>query len=108
MNFEMTDEYVSRRAVRHLIVRARNARIAAEERDDRWPLQIVMAPSTLSELQVDGDPQEAHTLDFEGLEFMGIPLVADPEMLAGEFELRWPAPLEPTEGVAVPEEVPGG
>ena len=88
------DEVLSRKALRHMLVRRRNERIA-ELRDDRWPLRLVMAPETLEELLVDSDPLEQRTLDFEGWEFAGIPLSTRAGMERGLVAVDWPA------GVAV-------
>jgi len=87
---EMIDEFVSRRAVRHLVLRRRNERVAAD-RDDRWPVLISVHPDTREELLIDSDPDELRTIDFEGHEFMGIPLQGDPSVEPGQIVLRWPA-----------------
>lgn len=84
------EEFLSRRSVRHALVRARNARVVAD-RDERYPLLLAMSNDTLSELLVDADPHEAHVLDFEGREFMGIPILTDDDLERGLVEIRWPA-----------------
>jgi len=93
----MTDDLVSRRNLRHLIMRRRNERIA-ELRDDRFPVEILMHRETLEDLRADGDPDEYATLDFEGTVFMGIAVQAqyteDGGPGPGEFVVAWPPPLE--------------
>lgn len=86
-------ELLTRKAVRHAILRAHHARAVAD-RDERWPLALHMHPDSLSELLVDGDPDEQHTLDFEGLELMRIPIVTDQRIPAGEVRIQWPAKKE--------------
>jgi hypothetical protein len=81
---------LSRAAVRHLIVRRRNERIR-ETRNESWPRLIRLHPDSLTELLVDSDPAEAHTLDFEGLQFMNIPVQTDPELELGVVAVDWPA-----------------
>lgn len=85
----MTDEFVTRRALRHVITRRRNERIA-ELRDEAWPLYLVMHPDTRSEILIDDDPDEQRTIDFEGKAFMSIPIITDPSVELGLFELQWP------------------
>jgi hypothetical protein len=89
----MGEVEVSRRAVRHELIRRRNERIA-ELRDDRWPLMLYMHPRTLDELLMDPDPAEASVIDFEGREFMRIPLVGDPALEPGVFRLQWPEEVD--------------
>jgi len=82
--------YVTRSNVRHLLVRRRNERIAlGGPTFDDWPLAIHMHSETLEDLLLDGDGTEAHTIDFEGREFMNIPIVEDDSLEPGEFALRW-------------------
>lgn len=88
----MTD-LLTRKAVRHAILRAHHTRVL-EARDERWPLALHMHPDSLSELLVDGDPDEQHTLDFEGLELLRIPIVTDQRLAPGEVRIQWPAKKE--------------
>lgn len=90
-------DVLSRKTVRHQLIRARNARIA-EHRDDRWPMQLHMSTETLSELLLDGDPDEQHTLDFEGFEFMGIPIEYDARLDPGVVAIVWPAKKKEVSG----------
>lgn len=88
----MTGE-VSRKALRHELLRLRNARVA-RLRDDREPLLVAAHPDTITELLIDSDPHEHLAMDFEGKVFMGVPLHGDPRLPAGVFEVSWPdAPL---------------
>jgi hypothetical protein len=87
-----TRELVSRRALRHLILRRRNERIAAQ-RDDQWPVTIYCHPETHADLLTDGDPLEQMTMDFLGGTFMRIPLLEDQRLAPGEFVVDWPPPL---------------
>lgn len=80
---------LTRRAVRHHLIRLRNARIAAS-RDEAWPLRLHMHPLTLAELLMDGDPHERHVIDFEGKAFMRIPIVEDVRLAQGAVEVVWP------------------
>jgi hypothetical protein len=82
-------DLLTRRAVRHHLMRLRNARVA-ELRDERMPEHLTMHPDTLAELQMDGDRDEQHTLDFEGRQFMGIPLVTDDRLEVGDIAVAWP------------------
>lgn len=86
--------YVTRANVRHLVVRRRNERISADPRADDWPTAIHMHPETLADLLLDGDGREANTVDFEGREFMGFPIVEDGSLEPGEFALRWAREVE--------------
>lgn len=86
-------ELVSRRAVRHELIRRRNERIAAV-RDDRWPVAIYLHPETRAEVLMDGDPAEASVVDFEGKEFMRIPLITDESLDRGVFRLQWPEEVD--------------
>jgi hypothetical protein len=85
----MTEDLLTRRNLRHHVMRRRNARIA-ETRDQAMPLALRMNPDTLTELLLDGDPAEQHTLDFEGREFIGIPVLTDPAMGYGDIAIDWP------------------
>ena len=101
-------EFLTRRGVRHALLRARNGRVV-EPRDDRWPVLLVMHPLTLAELLMDSDPDERRTIDFEGKAFMNIPLLEDPGMVVGEVAMRWPeapapAPAPPPSGSVSPRE----
>lgn len=82
-------DLLTRRNVRHELIRRRNERIVAD-RDDRWPLAIFMHPETVHEVLMDADPAEAHTLDFEGKFFMNVPLIGDERLAPGEVRLQWP------------------
>lgn len=82
----------SRRELRHLIIRRRNDRIASD-RDDRLPVRLWMHPDTLSDLLTDDDAAERWVLDFEGREFMGVPVVERPDMAVGLVDVDWPAPF---------------
>lgn len=82
-------EFLTRRGVRHALVRARNTRVL-QDRDDRWPVLLVMHPLTMAELLMDSDPAERHVIDFEGKAFMDIPVLEDPGMAVGEVAMRWP------------------
>lgn len=98
----MTGEaVVSRRALRHHLLRLRNGRVA-QLRDDRLPVLITAHPDTISEVLMDSDPHERHTVDFEGKAFMGVPLLGDARLEAGVFEVRWP------EGPPAGREAAGG
>lgn len=83
------DDVLSRRTVRHLLLRRRNERVA-QLRDDRMPRRVSMNLRTLEELLTDSDPAEQWTLDFEGMEFMGIPVVVDPSLEVGVVAVDWP------------------
>lgn len=85
-------EFVTRKNLRHLLLRRRNERIA-ETRDDQWPTVIYLHPETHAELLTDGDPHEQQTMDFVGGTFMRIPLVEDTRVAAGDFIVDWPPPL---------------
>lgn len=87
--FAQEDELVSRRNLRHLLTRRRNERISARVTDDGWPVAIYMHPDTASELALDSDPEEEHTLDFEGKVFMETPIVQDPSLERGVFVIQW-------------------
>lgn len=89
--WEHPDEFLTRKAVRHRLVRLRNERIATT-RDDAWPLQMLMAHTTHEELLVDGDGGEQHTLDFEGRAFMNVPITVDDRLAHGVIQLVWPTP----------------
>lgn len=91
------DTLVSRRALRHQLIRLRNARVA-ETQDDRWPLLVLMHPDTLTELMVDGDREEQWTLEYlldGSTKFMGVPVVTDERLELGVFEIRWPPRYSP-------------
>ncbi len=81
---------VTRKNVRHLIVRRRNERIAiGGPTFDDWPTAIHVHYDTLDDLLLDPDGQEHSTIDFEGSQFMRIPLITDPSLEPGEIALRW-------------------
>lgn len=101
----MTDEFLSRRTVRHALLRARNTRIA-EFRDDRMPRELHMHPDTLSELLVDGDPFERHLVDFEGKTLMGVVIVRDQSLPVGEVRIVWPPVPGAAADPALLEEAP--
>lgn len=86
-------EPLTRRGLRHTLLRARNDRIAAS-RDESWPRLLVMSHLTLTELLVDDDPAEAFTVDFEGKRFMGILILADEETPYGDVVVEWPTTQE--------------
>ena len=82
--------FLSRRAVRHELVRRRNERIA-DTRDDRWPVAMFMHQDSLDELLIDSDPGgEVPLMDFEGKTFMGVPVITDSQLAHGEVRLQWP------------------
>lgn len=81
---------LTRRNLRHALIRHRNDRIARERTDDSWPLLLRMRDETLTELLMDPDPGEARTFDFEGREFLGIPVLVDDQLAPGEIALDWP------------------
>ena len=85
----MVEEMLSRRTVRHRLIRARNERIAADQRATAWPSTLYMSHETLTELLVDSDPAEQATLDFEGNRFLGIPITADDRLERGVVALQW-------------------
>ncbi len=87
--FAQEDELVSRRNLRHLLTRRRNERISARQTDNGWPVTVYAHPDTISELSVDNDPEEAHTMDFEGKLFMQSPLIGDPSLERGVFVIEW-------------------
>jgi hypothetical protein len=100
-------EVLSRRHVRHAIIRAVNARVA-ELRDDRRPVLLVMARSTFDELLIDSDPNEQWTMDFEGRQFTGIPVaVAEVGLEPGVVQMRWPESQrftdQPAGGIPAPD-----
>lgn len=97
----MSDDMLSRRSVRHAIMRARNARVAelGPQGGDPMPLLLVMHPLTLAELLMDSDPAERHLIDFEGKAFMGVPILEDDRMSIGDVAIRWPAPRPASGGV---------
>lgn len=97
----MTDELMTRRGLRHSLIRRRNARIV-EQRGDAWPVLLRMSSETLSQVLVDDDPAEQQTVDFEGRVFMGIAVLSDDTLPFGEVAIDWPA------GRSVEEEVSGG
>jgi hypothetical protein len=86
----MAAEFLSRRAVRHELIRRRNERIV-ELRDDSWPAHLLMHTYSLEDLRMDSDPAEAQTMDFEGKEFMNIPVITDDRLEHGEFRVAWPS-----------------
>lgn len=81
---------VSRKALRHLIMRRRNERIVADQRAVEMPAVIHLHPDTRDEILMDNDPNEMFTVDFEGREFLGIPLQGDPALERGVFVVVWP------------------
>lgn len=95
--FGTADDDVSRRNVRHALMRAHNRRVG-ELRDDRWPLALHACRRTVDELLLDGDPAEAQTVDSLGMRFLGIPLEVDPRLAAGEFTVVWPPTPVPPKG----------
>jgi hypothetical protein len=89
----MSEEMLSRRSVRHSIMRARNARVAELgplAGADVMPVMLTMHPLTLAELLMDSDAAEHHVIDFEGKAFMGIPIMEDDRMSIGSVAVRWP------------------
>lgn len=88
MSMEAT-ELLSRKTVKHLLMRARNTRVI-ELRDDRWPELMRVNQRTLEELLTDGDPLEVQTLDFEGNAFLGVPILIDPRLDNGQVAFDWP------------------
>jgi hypothetical protein len=87
-------EEVSRRALRHLLLRRRNERIAADPRAAVAVRLLRMHPDTWDDLRLDPDPLEADTVDFEGRTFCGVPVVGDLSLAAGVIEVDWPAAVE--------------
>lgn len=92
---------LSRRSLRHLLMRRRNERIR-ELRDERVPVVIVMGPETLDQLEIDGDPEEAWTLESatvagEVYRFCSIPVLVDTQLEVGIFEVRWPSDEVPSD-----------
>lgn len=85
----MTEGELTRRGLRHTLIRRRNARIM-ESDDDSWPLLLRMSSETLSTVLVDDDPAEQATVDFEGRVFMGIPVLTDDTLPLGEVAVGWP------------------
>ena len=89
----MAGEALTRRELRHAIMRRRNARIN-ESRDDRLPVQITLHPDTWDDVRLDGDPAEQASVYFGDPDhFGGIPVQGNPRLPYGEIELTWPAPL---------------
>ena len=84
----MTDDS-PRRALRHAIQRARNERIASS-RDGQLPVLIRLAQPALDALLTDSNPAEQFTIDWEGREFMRIPLLVDPALSDDQASLEWP------------------
>lgn len=85
----MTGRVVTRREVRHGLLRAHNERVAAS-RDLSWPTALVMHPLTREDVLIDDDPAEAHVVDFEGHAFMSIPVLTDDRLERGVVQLQWP------------------
>lgn len=85
------ENMLTRKALRNLLLRRRNERIA-ESRDDRSPVLLRMHPATCAELELDGDPEEFETMrvNAEFTEFAGIPIVQDPSLSFGQVEVDWP------------------
>ena len=82
---------LTRKAVRHGILRAQRARAMRDpDAVGVLPVMLEMHPDTLAELLIDNDPDELRVLDFEGLEFMGIPIQANPARAHGDIAMRWP------------------
>jgi hypothetical protein len=86
----MSEIDLTRRNVRHHLIRARNERVAAGGPGfAEWPTTLFLNRVTLEELERDGDPEEVDTMDFEGETFMGIPIVQDPRLDNGVFAVTW-------------------
>lgn len=86
----MSADELTRRGLRHTLIRRRNTRILAQV-GDGWPLLLRMSAETLSHVLVDDDPAEQHTVDFEGrVVFMGIPVLTDDTLPLGEVAVDWP------------------
>lgn len=92
-------EALTRRGLRHALIRRRNARIAGFRLDDSWPLVLRMSSETRSAVLVDGDPAEQGTVDFEGRLFMGIPILVDEALGFGDVAVDWPPSPRAVEGV---------
>lgn len=87
---------MTRRELRHAILRARNQRVIAAG-PDGWqphlhasPVALALHPDDAAELRLDGDWAEAGALDFEGKAFMGVPITEDPQLERGTFTVTWP------------------
>ncbi len=81
---------LSRKELRHMLLRRRNERVMADRHALGLPTLLVMHPHTAEELRLDNDPDERFTLDFEGREFMGIPILEDARVKLWRVEVRWP------------------
>ena len=84
-------EEVSRRALRHLLLRRRNERIAADPQAAVAVRLLRMHPDTWDDLRLDPDPSERDTIDFEGRTFCGVPVAEDLSLAAGVVEVDWQA-----------------
>jgi hypothetical protein len=81
---------LTRRNLRHALMRRRNERIAAAgPRYDEPPAELFLSPATREDLLKDGDPDEAKTIDFLGEMFCGVPLIEDGRLAKGQFVVRW-------------------
>jgi hypothetical protein len=88
----MTDE-LTRKGLRHRLIRARNERVA-RRLPNELPALLLMHPATHDELLVDGDPSELFTMSMNGREFMGVPISHDPRLELGDITVVWPKPAE--------------
>jgi hypothetical protein len=84
-----TDEVISRRVLRHMLMRRRNERIAADRDADGMPSSLRMGQESLDALLVDNDPGEQFAMDWLGKEFLRIPILVDPRLQAGVVEVDW-------------------
>lgn len=82
---------VSRRELRHALMRRRNERIAADRHADGMPVVLRMHPDTAWALLADPDPNERFTVDDEGRTFLGIPIQTHPEVVLWAVEVDWPS-----------------
>jgi hypothetical protein len=79
----------TRRELRHMLMRRRNERIAADRDAAGMPRLLRMHDDTLTDLLLDPDPNETFTVDFEGKAFLGIPVLTDPRLERGTVEVDW-------------------
>lgn len=81
---------VSRRELRHMILRRRNERVVANRHAALMPTVLRMHPETRYALLRDDDPNERWALDFEGDEFLGIPIFTDASLELWTVDVTWP------------------
>lgn len=84
---------LTRKHLRHVLQRTRNERIAElGPTEPGQPEALIMSGITHGDLLLDDDPLERDTLDFEGFEFMGVPIQTNPTLPRGEVQIRWVKP----------------